>query len=97
MFDRLGAFQPAFLERVLVPFSAHRPDLRVLRVLVERLVSAAGIDSRKFLPCRTTAALAMSLGLPLTEFPGGHLRPVERPRQFAEALIALFDAHRGQA
>jgi hypothetical protein len=37
------------------------------------------------------AALATRLGLSLTELPGGHLGPIERPTQFAGALRALLE------
>ncbi|HEU5128573.1 MAG TPA: alpha/beta hydrolase [Glycomyces sp.] len=87
---RLGELQPAFLERVLVPFATHPVGLDALKA-TGRLVPAAGIDSRGELPYRAAAALAARTGLPLTEFPGGHLGPVERPTQFAAALRALAE------
>ncbi|WP_026923721.1 alpha/beta fold hydrolase [Glycomyces arizonensis] len=86
LFARLGELQPVFLEHVLVPFATHAFDLEALGAVVP----AAGIDSRGELPYRATAALADRLGLPLTEFPGGHLGPVERPAQFADAFKALI-------
>ncbi|MDG4862162.1 alpha/beta hydrolase, partial [Streptomyces sp. T-3] len=92
VFARLGDLQPAFLEHVLVPFTTHAPDPDALRAHAAKLVPAAGIDSRGQLPYRAAAALAATLGLPLTEFPGGHLGPVERPRMVAEALKSLLDA-----
>lgn len=85
---RLGELQPEFLERVLVPFASHPVDPEALKA-TGRLVPAAGIDSRNELPYRAAAALAARTGVPLTEFPGGHLGPVERPTQFAAALRAL--------
>lgn len=92
VFARLGGLQPAFLEHVLVPFTGHAPDPEALQAVAGKLIPAAGIDSRGQVPYRTAAALAAELGLPLTEFPGGHLGPVERPTQFAEALSALLRA-----
>ncbi|MFC3491614.1 alpha/beta fold hydrolase [Glycomyces rhizosphaerae] len=91
VFARLAGLQPAFIEHVLVPFTSHVPDPDALRAAADRLVPAAGIDSRGQLPHRTVAAFAASLDLPLTEFPGGHLGAIERPRQFAEALTALLE------
>ncbi|MEU0509912.1 MULTISPECIES: alpha/beta fold hydrolase [unclassified Amycolatopsis] len=87
LFGRLSELQPLFLEHVLVPFTSADVDLAALG---PRLVPAAGIDSRGQLPYRAAAALAAGLGLPLTELPGGHLGPVERPTQFAAALRALL-------
>lgn len=91
LFGRLGDLQPLFLEHVLVPFTGHEPDVPALAAQAERLVVAVGTDSRRDLPFQTASALAARLGLPLTEFPGGHLGPVERPTQFAAALKALLD------
>jgi pimeloyl-ACP methyl ester carboxylesterase len=90
---RLGEFQPLFLEHVLVPFTTGEVDLAALGAVGRRLVPVAGIDSRGQLPYRAAAALAVGLGLPLNEFPGGHLGPVERPTQFAGALRALLEDH----
>ncbi|MGI6876610.1 alpha/beta fold hydrolase [Amycolatopsis sp. 3B14] len=90
LFARLGELQPLFLEHVLVPFTSADVDVAALAAAGPRLVPVAGIDSRGQLPYRAAAALASRLGLPLTEFPGGHLGPVERPTQFAAALRALL-------
>ncbi|WP_027934212.1 alpha/beta fold hydrolase [Amycolatopsis thermoflava] len=90
LFARLGELQPLFLEHVLVPFTSADVDVAALAAAGPRLVPVAGIDSRGQLPYRAAAALANRLGLPLTEFPGGHLGPVERPTQFAAALRALL-------
>ncbi|MEO6089787.1 MAG: alpha/beta hydrolase, partial [Umezawaea sp.] len=78
-------------EHVLVPFTTSELDLAALEAASARLIPAAGIDSRGQLPYRAAAALATRLGLPLTEFPGGHVGPVERPTQFAHALRALIE------
>ncbi|GAA0585070.1 alpha/beta hydrolase [Paractinoplanes ferrugineus] len=94
LFTRLADLQPVFLEHVLIPFTTGELDLTALEAASARLVPAAGIDSRGQLPYRAAAALAGRLGLPLTELPGGHLGPVERPTQFAHALRALLDERR---
>lgn len=90
LFARLAEFQPMFLEHVLVPFTTGELDLAALEAAAPRLIPVAGIDSRGQLPYRAAAALATRLGLPLTELPGGHLGPVERPAQLARALRALL-------
>ncbi|MEV0649172.1 alpha/beta hydrolase [Phytomonospora sp. NPDC050363] len=89
VFAGLSALQPVFLERILVPFTTNDVDLAALRAVAPRLVPVAGIDSCGQLPYRAAAALAVGLGVPLTEVPGGHLGPVERPGQFAAALETL--------
>ncbi|OEV30989.1 hypothetical protein AN219_07735 [Streptomyces nanshensis] len=92
LFSQLGELQPLFVEHILLPFTTGELDLAALGEAGPRLVPAAGIDSRGQLPYRAAAALATGLGLPLDEFPGGHLGPVERPAQFAGALRALLEA-----
>ena len=96
LFTRLADLQPLFLEHILVPFATSELDLPALEAASVRLIPVAGIDSRGQLPYRAAAALATRLGLPLTELPGGHLGPVDRPTQFARALSALLDERRGQ-
>ncbi|MFG1780239.1 alpha/beta fold hydrolase [Micromonospora sp. NPDC049048] len=91
LFTVLGEFQPLFLEHILIPFATGEVDLTALAAVSSRLVPIAGIDSRGQLPYRAAAALATRLGLPLTEFPGGHLGPVDRPAQFAGAFRALIE------
>jgi len=91
LFARLADLQPLFLEHVLVPFTTSELDLIALKTASARLIPVAGIDSRGQLPYRAAAALAARLDLPLTEFPGGHLGPVERPAQFAHALRSLLE------
>jgi pimeloyl-ACP methyl ester carboxylesterase len=91
LFAVLSEHQPLFLEHVLIPFTTSEVDLAALGAAGPRLVPVAGIDSRGQLPYRAAAALATRLGLPLTELPGGHLGPVERPAQFAGALSALLE------
>lgn len=91
LFTRLADLQPLFLEHILVPFTTNELDLTALDAASPCLIPVAGIDSRGQLPYRAAAALATRLGQPLTELPGGHLGPVERPAQFAHALRALLE------
>ncbi|MEV6930753.1 alpha/beta hydrolase [Dactylosporangium sp. NPDC051485] len=95
LFTRLAGLQPLFLEHILVPFATNEVQLAALDAASARLIPVAGIDSRGQLPYRAAAALAARLDLPLTELPGGHLGPVERPTQFAHALRALLNEHQG--
>jgi pimeloyl-ACP methyl ester carboxylesterase len=96
LFTRLADLQPLFLEHILIPFTTSELDLTALEEASTRLIPVAGIDSRGQLPYRAAAALATRFGLPLTELPGGHLGPVERPTQLAHALRALLAEHRGR-
>jgi pimeloyl-ACP methyl ester carboxylesterase len=95
LFTRLANLQPLFLEHILIPFTTSEIDLTALKAASARLVPVAGIDSRGQLPYRAATALAHRLSLPLTELPGGHLGPVERPTQFAHTLRALLEERRG--
>ncbi|MEU3018891.1 alpha/beta hydrolase [Nocardiopsis sp. NPDC007018] len=90
LFARTEGLHRLMLEHILVPFASHEPDPAVLRAHGDQLVPVAGVDSRGQLPHRAVSALAAGLGLPLTELPGGHLGPVERPTQFAAAFTELL-------
>lgn len=88
MAARMNANQPVFLEHVLAPFTSTVPDVSGLHAAARKLVPAVGRDSRDQVPLHGPAArLADLLDRPLTEFPGGHLAAVERPREFAEQLL----------
>ncbi|AEW99411.1 alpha/beta fold hydrolase [Streptantibioticus cattleyicolor] len=92
MAPRMHANLPVFLERVLCPFAFSVPDLAGLRRAGDRLVPAAGRDSRGQLPLYgPVARLAELLGTEVAEFPGGHVGATERPREFAERLLAVLD------
>jgi pimeloyl-ACP methyl ester carboxylesterase len=88
---RLSRLQPAFLVDILVPFAGHAWDTAALQPVADRLFPAAGVDSQGELPYRAAASLAARLDVPMTELPGGHLGPLERPAMFAAALTALID------
>ncbi|MBW8483848.1 alpha/beta hydrolase [Actinomadura sp. PM05-2] len=88
MAPRMAANMPVFLERMLVPFSSSVPDLDALGAVADRLVPAAGRDSRGVTPLYgPVARLAELLDRDVVEFPGGHLGAVERPREFGERLL----------
>ncbi|GAA2800823.1 alpha/beta hydrolase [Saccharopolyspora taberi] len=91
MLPRMNANLPVFLEHMLCPFSRTAPDIAALRRGADRLVLAAGRDSRAQLPLHGPAArLAELLGAEVVEFPGGHLGCTERPREFARQLLAVL-------
>ncbi|MFJ8588455.1 alpha/beta fold hydrolase [Streptomyces sp. NPDC093595] len=91
MAPRMHANLPVFLERVLCPFSATVPDVAALSRAADRLVLAAGRDSRQqealYGPVKR---LAESLGTGITEFPGGHVGCTEHPEEFARLLLTAL-------
>ncbi|MEU2630804.1 alpha/beta hydrolase, partial [Kitasatospora sp. NPDC007106] len=91
MAPRMHANLPVFLDRMLYPFATTPPDLAALRPVADRLVPAAGRDSRHQLPLHGPASrLAALLHRDLAEFPGGHLGAVEHPAAFAHRLLGLL-------
>ncbi|MEU3404522.1 alpha/beta hydrolase [Streptomyces sp. NPDC006670] len=88
MAPRMYANQPFFLEHILVPFTSDTPDVPALRAHADRLVLAAGEDSRT-LPALYGPAtrLAHLTGAPFEEFPGGHIGCTEHPTAFATRLL----------
>ncbi|MER7364236.1 alpha/beta fold hydrolase [Nonomuraea wenchangensis] len=83
---RTVANMPLFMEHELRQFTAYEPDLEALAAVADRLVLAAGRETRGHLPYRPAAELARRLGRELTEFPGGHGGYTEAPEEFAELL-----------
>ncbi|MCX4526940.1 MULTISPECIES: alpha/beta fold hydrolase [unclassified Streptomyces] len=89
---RVLANLPSFLERELLQFTGHMPDLDALAPYADRLVPAAGEDSYGLLLRRPAEALAERLGSAVTDFPGGHLGCAEQPAAFADRLIGVLSA-----
>lgn len=87
MITRLMANSPIMMEHELRQFTSHTPDIEALRPSTDRLVLAAGAETRGHLPYYPAAELASQLGLPLTEFPGGHSGFTDRPEEFTRLLI----------
>ncbi|MEV6570387.1 alpha/beta hydrolase [Streptomyces sp. NPDC051577] len=90
VFRRMSANAPFFLEHQLRQFTGHVPDLDALAPHADRLVPAAGEESRGLLLRRPAEALARRLGVELAEFPGGHVGCVERPAAFADRLLDVL-------
>lgn len=93
MITRLMANGPIMFEHELRPFTSHIPDVEALRRASDRLVLAAGAETRGHLPYRPAAELASRLGLPLTEFPGGHSGFTDHPAEFTQLLLETLLAH----
>ncbi|MFC9437285.1 alpha/beta fold hydrolase [Nocardia sp. NPDC057030] len=90
MIQRLYANAARMLAHELRPITAYLPDEPTLATRADRLVIAAGEQTRGHLPHRPAATLADHLNLPLTEFPGGHSGFTEAPTEFAAQLLDLL-------
>ncbi|MEU2548993.1 alpha/beta fold hydrolase [Streptomyces roseolus] len=90
--ERTRADLPYFLGRIVPAFMAYTPDVPRLEALSDRLVLAAGQDSRGELPHRTAAFLAERLGVDLRHFPGGHVGSTTHPAEFGELLRKTLHA-----
>lgn len=77
---------PFFVGRIVPAFMSYVPDVDRLAALSDRLVLAAGQDSRGELPYRPAAYLAERFGAELVHFPGGHTGLTTHPAEFAELL-----------
>ncbi|MGR6917554.1 alpha/beta fold hydrolase [[Actinomadura] parvosata] len=90
--ERTLADLPYFLGRIVPGFMAYVPDLERLRTLSDRLVLAAGEDSRGELPHRAAACLAGRLGTEFVLFPGGHVGLTTHPVGFGALLRKVLSA-----
>jgi pimeloyl-ACP methyl ester carboxylesterase len=86
--DREQALSNArhWFEQELRQYPAVGLDLDVLAANEERLVLAAGRESRGYPAHRVSVELGRRLGLPVIELPGGHLGCVTHPAEFAGEL-----------
>ncbi|WP_030511494.1 alpha/beta fold hydrolase [Microbispora rosea] len=90
--ERTMADMPYFLGRIVPGFMAYTPDVDRLEALSDRLVLAAGADSRGELPYRPAAFLAERFGTELVHFPGGHTGLSTHPAEFGELLRKVLSA-----
>lgn len=90
--ERTMTNMPYFLGRIVPSFMAYTPDLDRLEALSDRLVLAAGTDSRGELPYRPAAFLAERFGMELVHFPGGHTGLSTHPAEFGDLLRKVLDA-----
>lgn len=84
--ERTMGDMPYFLGRIVPSFMAYTPDVDRLEALSDRLVLAAGADSKGELPYRPAAFLAERFGTELVHFPGGHTGLSTHPAEFGELL-----------
>uniref|UniRef100_A0AAU2JY42 Alpha/beta hydrolase n=1 Tax=Streptomyces sp. NBC_00049 TaxID=2903617 RepID=A0AAU2JY42_9ACTN len=90
MIGRLGGNFPVFMEHELRQFTSYVPDEAALAAASDRLVLAAGRETRGHLPYRPAAALADRLGGEVTEFPGGHSGYTDCPEEFGPLLAGVL-------
>ncbi|MFI9402711.1 alpha/beta fold hydrolase [Nocardia sp. NPDC052316] len=90
MLHRLHANAAPMMANELRPITSYQPDETALATHTDRLILAAGRETRGHLPHRPAATLAARLNLPLTEFPGGHSGFTDAPREFAHQLLDLL-------
>jgi pimeloyl-ACP methyl ester carboxylesterase len=85
-----AADEKFFFEHLLRPTSRWKPDLDALRTGSTKIVVGIGESSTGQLCDRTSTALAATIGVQPTHFPGGHVGFVENPDAFAVGLrVAL--------
>jgi pimeloyl-ACP methyl ester carboxylesterase len=72
------------------PTTRWQPDLAVLRGVPTRIVVGIGTDSAGEFCDRSSRALAGTLGIEPTMFPGGHIAFVDDPAAFAPRLRAVL-------
>ncbi|MEU7144191.1 alpha/beta hydrolase [Nocardia sp. NPDC046473] len=94
MIHRLHANAALMMAHELRPITSYLPNEPTLASLTDRLILAAGRETRGHLPHRPAATLATHLDIPLTEFPGGHSGFTEAPTEFATQLLDLLLAAR---
>lgn len=92
MIGRLNANFPVFMEHELRQFTSYVPDEAALAAVCDRLVLAAGLETRGHLPYRPAAALADRLGGKVTEFPGGHSGYTDAPEEFGQRLLEVLSS-----
>ncbi len=74
------------ISRELAPFLAFEPDSDALTASGVPIVVGVGADSRQYFPGRSAAEVATRLGVPLVDFPGGHVGYQAKSPEFALTL-----------
>ena len=87
---RIIADERFWFAHELRPTAQWRPETDVLRSASTRLVIGIGADSTGQICDRTSRALAQTLGVEPTTFPGDHIGFVDDPEAFAERLRAAL-------
>ncbi|HEY3685964.1 MAG TPA: hypothetical protein VGL93_23230 [Streptosporangiaceae bacterium] len=91
--DHLRANAVHWFEHELRQDPAAGLDLEALRAHADRIVPAAGHESRGY-PCRdATAELARRLGRPVVDLPGGHVGCMSHPTDCSTEITRVLSAH----
>ncbi|GAA3038545.1 alpha/beta fold hydrolase [Streptosporangium longisporum] len=90
MLTRIRTNQVFWFEHEILPYPAFTLDVAALETVTDRLVLAGGSTSREHFPYRPNTVLAGRLGLPVVDFPGGHVGYVTHPIEFADMLIHIL-------
>ncbi|PXX70828.1 pimeloyl-ACP methyl ester carboxylesterase [Nocardia tenerifensis] len=96
MIPRLHANAALMMAHELRAITSYLPDEPALAAHIDRLVLAAGLETRGHLPHRPAVTLADRLNIPLIEFPGGHSGFTDAPSEFAGQLLELLLAARAR-
>ncbi|WP_280363732.1 alpha/beta fold hydrolase [Nocardia wallacei] len=90
LWQRLAANAPRMFAHELRQFTAYTPDYAALARVSDRLIPAAGRETRGSLPYRPIAEIAARLSLEVTEFPGAHNGLRTDAVDFARQLIEIL-------
>lgn len=90
MMARVEANTAFWLEHELRTYPRYEPDVDALSSHTDRIVLAGGEDSREHMPYRPNTVLGERLGLPVNDFPGGHVGYATHPVRFAARLAELL-------
>ncbi|WP_405486095.1 alpha/beta fold hydrolase [Nocardia sp. NBC_00511] len=90
MWARLAVNGPLMMEYELREFTSYIPDFEALGQVADRLVMAAGRETRGALPYRPAVEIAGRLGLEITEFPGAHNGMRTDATEFARQLVTAL-------
>jgi hypothetical protein len=85
--ERILANATYWFEHELRQYPAVDLDLGALKAHADRIVPAAGRESRGYPAYEATAELSKQLGRDLIELPGGHVGYVAQPAEFARELV----------
>ncbi|QIS20326.1 alpha/beta fold hydrolase [Nocardia terpenica] len=83
---------PIMFEYEFREFTSYVPDFEALAAVADRLVPAAGRETRGHLPYRPIATIAERLGRELVEFPGAHNGGFSDAPEFARQLLDALAA-----
>jgi acetyltransferase/esterase len=90
MLERLRRNEVFWFEHEMRSYPNHVLDMKALAAAADRLVLAGGKESHDFFPYRPALVMSEHFGIPVEQFPGGHLGHVTHPYECAEKLAGLL-------